>query len=64
VHCHSSALHPIPATVPHPFLLALQPLGDAQLSPFPEPVDLGTEVLGEQGGIEQQQGFVVVCVLS
>jgi hypothetical protein len=59
-HRHSGALHPTPTTVPLPFLLALQPLGDAQFSPFPEAVDFGGEVLGKQGGIEHQQGFVVL----
>jgi hypothetical protein len=43
-----------------PFLLAGQPLGDAELSAFPEPIDFRGEVLGEQGGLKHQQGFVVL----
>jgi hypothetical protein len=41
-----SPLHPAAAAGALPFLLAGQPLGDAELSAFPEPIDLRGEVLG------------------
>ena len=56
----SAALNPPAATIPLPFLLAGESCGDTQLSPLPESVDLGGEVLGKEGGVEDQQGFVVL----
>ena len=58
--CPSAALNPPAATIPLSLLLALQPLGDAELSAFPESVDFGGEVLGKEWGVEDQQGFVVL----
>ena len=55
-----SPLHPAAATVALSFLLAGQSFGDAELSPFPEPIDFSGEVLGEHGGVKDQQGFVVL----
>ena len=53
-------LNPTAATIPLPLLFAGESCGDPEFRPLPEPVDLSGEVLGEQGGVEDQQGFVVL----
>ena len=53
-------LNPTAAPIPLPFLFALQPGGDAELGALPEPVDFSCEVFGELGGVDHQQGFVVL----
>ena len=57
---YSGPLHPAAATHLLPSLFALQPGGDAELGPLPEPVDFSGEVFGELGGVKYQQGFVVL----
>jgi integrase len=53
-------LHPAAATQPLALEFALQAGGKAQLGPLPEPVDFSGEVGGELGGVDHQNGFVVL----